>query len=194
MNTHVPGQTAPKILLDDAALARTLSRIAHELIERNAELGDLALVGIHTRGVPIAERLRRTRRRAVGRLGRHGRRRHHVPPRRRSRAGRRLSTPCPASRPGHRARFRARGKDGRARRRRALHRPHDSGGDRRPPRVRPSRARPAGRPDRPRPSRAPDPPRLRRARTFPPRAASGSVSSWARSTGMIASCSPGGDE
>jgi len=58
MKSHVPGQTAPKILLDDAALARTLSRIAHELIERNADLGDLALVGIHTRGVPIADRLR----------------------------------------------------------------------------------------------------------------------------------------
>ena len=58
MNTHVPGPKAPKILLDDAALARTLSRIAHELIERNADLGDLALVGIHTRGVPIADRLR----------------------------------------------------------------------------------------------------------------------------------------
>ena len=58
MNTHLPGPTAPKILLDDAAVARTLSRIAHELIERNAELGNLALVGIHTRGVPIADRLR----------------------------------------------------------------------------------------------------------------------------------------
>jgi pyrimidine operon attenuation protein/uracil phosphoribosyltransferase len=58
VNTHLPGHTAPKVLLDDAALARTLSRIAHELIERNANLGDLALVGIHTRGVPIADRLR----------------------------------------------------------------------------------------------------------------------------------------
>jgi pyrimidine operon attenuation protein/uracil phosphoribosyltransferase len=58
METDVPGRLAPKILLDDAALGRTLSRIAHELIERNADLGDLALVGIHTRGVPIAERLR----------------------------------------------------------------------------------------------------------------------------------------
>jgi len=58
MKTHVPGQTAPKILLDDAALARTLSRIAHELIERNADLDHLALVGIHTRGVPLADRLR----------------------------------------------------------------------------------------------------------------------------------------
>ena len=58
METHVPGQPAPKILLDESALGRTLSRIAHELIERNADLGDLALVGIHTRGVPIADRLR----------------------------------------------------------------------------------------------------------------------------------------
>ena len=58
MNTHVPGQTVPKVLLDDAALERTLSRIAHELIERNADLEELALVGIHTRGVPIAGRLR----------------------------------------------------------------------------------------------------------------------------------------
>jgi len=58
MSTHVPGPTAPKVLLDDAAVARTLSRIAHELIERNADLDDLALVGIHTRGVPLADRLR----------------------------------------------------------------------------------------------------------------------------------------
>ena len=58
MTTHSPGQTAPTILLDDAAVARTLSRIAHELIERNSDLSNLALVGIHTRGVPIAARLR----------------------------------------------------------------------------------------------------------------------------------------
>jgi pyrimidine operon attenuation protein/uracil phosphoribosyltransferase len=58
MTTHAPGPTAPKILLDDAAVARTLSRIAHELIERNAALDELALVGIHTRGVPLADRLR----------------------------------------------------------------------------------------------------------------------------------------
>src|SRR4051794_8122634 len=46
-------------LLDDEALRRTLTRIAHEIIERNPELDDVALVGIHTRGVPIAQRLRR---------------------------------------------------------------------------------------------------------------------------------------
>jgi pyrimidine operon attenuation protein / uracil phosphoribosyltransferase len=50
---------AAKVLLDSDALERTLSRIAHEIIERNPELDHVALVGIHTRGVPIAQRLRR---------------------------------------------------------------------------------------------------------------------------------------
>ncbi len=59
---QIPGRavepTLPaKTLLDGAALTRTLSRIAHELIERNDDLESLALVGIRTRGVPIAERL-----------------------------------------------------------------------------------------------------------------------------------------
>jgi pyrimidine operon attenuation protein/uracil phosphoribosyltransferase len=58
MTTHPPGREAAKVLLDAAAIERTLSRIAHELIERNADLGELALVGIHTRGVPLAHRLR----------------------------------------------------------------------------------------------------------------------------------------
>jgi pyrimidine operon attenuation protein/uracil phosphoribosyltransferase len=48
-----------KVVLDAEAIERTLSRIAHELIERNEELGDVALVGIHRRGVPLAQRLRR---------------------------------------------------------------------------------------------------------------------------------------
>ena len=47
-----------RVLLDAEAMARTLSRIAHEIIERNDELGAVALVGIHTRGVPLAQRLR----------------------------------------------------------------------------------------------------------------------------------------
>jgi len=55
---HPPGREAPIILLDAAALERTLSRMAHELIERNDDLDNVALVGIHTRGVPIANRLR----------------------------------------------------------------------------------------------------------------------------------------
>jgi pyrimidine operon attenuation protein / uracil phosphoribosyltransferase len=54
-----PAEGATRVLLDDEAIRRTLSRIAHEIIERNPELGTVALVGIHTRGVPIAQRLRR---------------------------------------------------------------------------------------------------------------------------------------
>jgi pyrimidine operon attenuation protein/uracil phosphoribosyltransferase len=40
-------------------VSRTLSRIAHEIIEGNPELDRVALVGIQTRGVPLAQRLRR---------------------------------------------------------------------------------------------------------------------------------------
>jgi pyrimidine operon attenuation protein/uracil phosphoribosyltransferase len=50
---------AGRILLDADALRRTLSRIAHEIIEANPDLSRVALVGIQTRGVPIAQRLRR---------------------------------------------------------------------------------------------------------------------------------------
>jgi pyrimidine operon attenuation protein/uracil phosphoribosyltransferase len=51
--------SAAKLLLDHEAIERTLSRVAHEIIERNPDLDDVALVGIHTRGVPLARRLRR---------------------------------------------------------------------------------------------------------------------------------------
>jgi pyrimidine operon attenuation protein/uracil phosphoribosyltransferase len=51
--------SAGKVVLDAEAIDRTLSRIAHEIIERNAELDDVALIGIHQRGVPLAHRLRR---------------------------------------------------------------------------------------------------------------------------------------
>jgi pyrimidine operon attenuation protein/uracil phosphoribosyltransferase len=51
--------SAAKVLLDDEAIERILARIAHEIIERNPELDRTVLVGIHTRGVPLAQRLRR---------------------------------------------------------------------------------------------------------------------------------------
>lgn len=54
---HAPA--GQRVLLDAEALQRTLHRIAHEIIEANADLGSVALVGIHTRGVPLAQRLRR---------------------------------------------------------------------------------------------------------------------------------------
>jgi pyrimidine operon attenuation protein / uracil phosphoribosyltransferase len=47
-----------KLLLDGEALRRTLIRVAHEIVERNTDLDRVALVGIHTRGVSLAQRLR----------------------------------------------------------------------------------------------------------------------------------------
>jgi pyrimidine operon attenuation protein/uracil phosphoribosyltransferase len=44
-------------ILDAKDLDRTLSRLAHEIIERNRGTGNLAVVGVRTRGVPLAERL-----------------------------------------------------------------------------------------------------------------------------------------
>ena len=46
-----------KIVLTADDVRRTLARIAHEIIEHNKSLGELVLVGLHTRGVPLAERL-----------------------------------------------------------------------------------------------------------------------------------------
>jgi pyrimidine operon attenuation protein/uracil phosphoribosyltransferase len=45
------------IVLDADRITRSLTRIAHEIIERNRSLDELALVGIRTRGVPIAKRI-----------------------------------------------------------------------------------------------------------------------------------------
>ena len=44
-------------LMDEAQLRRSVSRIAHEIIERNKGVGDVALVGIRRRGEPIARML-----------------------------------------------------------------------------------------------------------------------------------------
>ncbi|HKJ36094.1 MAG TPA: bifunctional pyr operon transcriptional regulator/uracil phosphoribosyltransferase PyrR [Solirubrobacterales bacterium] len=46
-----------RIVLDRDDLRRTLVRIAHEIIEKNPEGEDLAIVGIHTRGAVLARRL-----------------------------------------------------------------------------------------------------------------------------------------
>ena len=54
----VPNLATAKVVLDAEALGRTLSRIAHEIIERNEDLSKVALVGIHSRGVPLSERLK----------------------------------------------------------------------------------------------------------------------------------------
>jgi pyrimidine operon attenuation protein/uracil phosphoribosyltransferase len=44
-------------ILDDEKIRSTLTRIAHEILEKNKSADDLALVGIRTRGVPMARRI-----------------------------------------------------------------------------------------------------------------------------------------
>ncbi len=46
-------------LVDADGVRRTLTRLAHEIIERNRGLQNLALIGMQTRGVHIADRLRK---------------------------------------------------------------------------------------------------------------------------------------
>ena len=45
------------VVMDADRISRSLTRIAHEILERNRGVDDLALVGIRARGVPIAARL-----------------------------------------------------------------------------------------------------------------------------------------
>ena len=44
-------------IMDDAALGRALTRIAHEILERNRGAENVALIGIRRRGVPLAARI-----------------------------------------------------------------------------------------------------------------------------------------
>ena len=45
------------VLMDGDAIRRALTRISHEIVEKNKGIDELMLVGIRTRGVPIAERV-----------------------------------------------------------------------------------------------------------------------------------------
>ena len=176
--SHPAVGPAAQVLLDEEAIRRTLSRIAHEIIERNDELDDVALVGIHTRGVPLAQRLRRLIEERAGRRAR----------RSASSTSPSTATTCTCA-PGRAPRraqplvrdtkldFELEGRTVDPRRRRPLHRPHDPRRDRRAVRVRPPRARAARRARRPRPPRAADPARLRRQEPADRRAASASRSS-----------------
>ena len=44
-------------LLSAEEMDRTLQRLAHEIVEKSGGTTDLALIGIHRRGVPLAQRL-----------------------------------------------------------------------------------------------------------------------------------------
>lgn len=56
-NTPSSPSSATAPVLDAAAIERALRRIAHEIIERNPELGAVILAGIPSRGVEIARRI-----------------------------------------------------------------------------------------------------------------------------------------
>jgi pyrimidine operon attenuation protein/uracil phosphoribosyltransferase len=45
------------VVVDGQRMGRSLARIAHEIVERNRGVDELAFVGIRTRGVPLAQRL-----------------------------------------------------------------------------------------------------------------------------------------
>ncbi len=46
------------LIMDEDKMNRSLTRMAHEIIEKNRGVEDVVLVGIRTRGVPLAKRLR----------------------------------------------------------------------------------------------------------------------------------------
>jgi pyrimidine operon attenuation protein/uracil phosphoribosyltransferase len=52
--------------MDADRMGRTLTRIAHEILERNRGVDELALIGVRTRGVPLARRIARTIREMSG--------------------------------------------------------------------------------------------------------------------------------
>ena len=53
----MPILTDKPVLMDSEGLRRALTRISHEIVEKNKGVENIVLVGIRTRGVPIAERL-----------------------------------------------------------------------------------------------------------------------------------------
>ena len=54
--THDARETG-KVIYNQEEMRRAISRIAHEILERNVGAGGLVLVGLHTRGLPLAHRL-----------------------------------------------------------------------------------------------------------------------------------------
>ena len=53
-------------IMDEQAMQRALMRIAHEIIEHNKGVGNVALIGIQRRGVPLAKQLRECIRKIEG--------------------------------------------------------------------------------------------------------------------------------
>src|SRR5438552_19207559 len=57
MASSVPRFREKAQVLDEAALDRALTRIAHEILEKNGGASEVAFVGLRTRGVTLAHRL-----------------------------------------------------------------------------------------------------------------------------------------
>ena len=57
--SSAPGASEPegRVVLDERDIARALTRISHEILERNKGAADLVLLGIPSRGVPLAKRV-----------------------------------------------------------------------------------------------------------------------------------------
>lgn len=53
------GMKVKSMVMDELALQRALKRIAHEIIENNEGVRDVIIIGIRTRGVPLAEYIAR---------------------------------------------------------------------------------------------------------------------------------------
>jgi len=54
------------IVMDADRISRTLTRIAHEIVERNRGVDEVALVGVRSRGVPLARRIARALQQITG--------------------------------------------------------------------------------------------------------------------------------
>lgn len=57
MSQAISHEGEAKTILNEEEIRRAISRMAHEMLERNAGADELVLVGIRTRGVPLAHRL-----------------------------------------------------------------------------------------------------------------------------------------
>ncbi len=55
--TNPPEASAARVVMSSGDVSRALRRIAHEIIERNKGVQDLVVLGIPSRGVPLANRL-----------------------------------------------------------------------------------------------------------------------------------------
>jgi pyrimidine operon attenuation protein/uracil phosphoribosyltransferase len=61
---HTPART----VLDDKDISRALTRITHEILERNRDASDIVLLGIPTRGVHLARRIAKRMSEVEGRV------------------------------------------------------------------------------------------------------------------------------